>query len=892
MSSTTVAVDDATEAPGGKVGITRIGSDRHGTVLASAGIRGPDAISNHLNLVPANFRPVLSSDPILRGCFNRTLVDGKFLSGEGEPFFVRGVTYGAFRPDETGREYADDRLIERDFAQMAALGLNTVRIPHTVPPRSLLDVAAAHGLRVMVGLSAEQGAGYLIDGKLPGDFADRFRGKVRLCAGHPALLCVALGNEIMASQARWLGHRRIARYLQWLYAIVKEEDPQAIVTYVNYPTTEYLELPFLDLVSFNVYLETRSELQAYLARLQNVAGDRPLLLTELGLDSLRHGELAQAQALDWQIQATFEAGAAGAIVFSWTDEWFRAGCQVEDWAFGITDVDRNPKLAAHVVREAFKETPFASAVDRPRISVIVCTYNGARTLRRCLNALAALDYPSYEVIVVNDGSTDDTQAIAQDYPVRLINQSNKGLSAARNVGLAASDGDIVAYIDDDAFPHCYWLRYLAAGFGRSAHVGIGGPNLPPAGDGLVAECVAMAPGNPLHVLLSDEIAEHIPGCNMAYRKESLVAIGGFDTRFRAAGDDVDLCWRLQDRGWTIGFCPAAVVWHHRRNSIRAYWKQQYGYGRAEAQLEDKWPQRYNALGHIGWVGRIYSCGPGLANLRRQRIYHGVWGAAPFQTAHPPATNVALLLLAMPEWYLVVVLLALLTIGGVLWTPLLFAWPLFALAVAARIAEAGISAARASMAWKYTGFERLGRWFVTTFLSLSQPLARLVGRVRHGLTPWRWRAPVQSRLPRRISTAIWSERWREPDGWVRHARDAISREGTRVIDGGPYDRWDIEVPGGALAKARLLIAVEDQGAGTQYVRFGIWPKCSGAGLAIIAFLASIAGVAATSAEWTAAVVFAGIAALVIGRVAQEAGRALAVIERVIAGMANSSGVRAT
>jgi GT2 family glycosyltransferase len=892
MSSTTVAVDDATEAPGGKVGITRIGSDRHGTFLASTGIRGPDAISNHLNLVPANFRPVLSSDPVSRGCFNRTLVDGKFLSGEGEPFFVRGVTYGAFRPDETGREYADDRLIERDFAQMAALGLNTVRIPHTVPPRSLLDIAAMHGLRVMVGLSAEQGAGYLIDGELPGDFADRFRGKVRLCAGHPALLCVALGNEIMASQARWLGHRRIARYLRWLYAIVKEEDPQAIVTYVNYPTTEYLELPFLDLVSFNVYLETKSELQAYLARLQNVAGDRPLLLTELGLDSLRHGEQAQAQALDWQIQATFEAGAAGAIVFSWTDEWFRAGCQVEDWAFGITDVDRNPKPAAHVVRKAFNETPFASAVDWPRISVIVCTYNGARTLRRCLSALAALDYPSYEVIVVNDGSTDDTPAIAQDYPVRLINQSNKGLSAARNAGLAVSEGEIVAYIDDDAYPHRYWLHYLAAAFGRSAHVGIGGPNLPPDGDGFVAECVANAPGNPLHVLLSDEVAEHIPGCNMAYRREALVAIGGFDPRFRAAGDDVDICWRLQDRGWTIGFCPTAVVWHHRRNSIRAFWKQQYGYGKAEAQLEEKWPQRCNELGHIGWAGRIYGCGPELANLLRQRVYHGVWGTAPFQSMHSSGANFVLSLLAMPEWYLAILVLALLSAGGLMWKPLLLALPLLVLAVAARLAEAGIAAARASVMWRTRGRDRLGRWLVTSFLHLLQPLARLYGRIRHGLTPWRCRAPARARLPLRCSTAIWTECWREPEAWVRHMREAISRSGARVADGGPYDRWDLEVAGGTLGSARLLVAVEDHGAGRQYVRFGLWPKCTGTGLAVVAFLASVAGAAATSAAWIAAVVFAGAAALVIARVAQEAGRALTLFDNAVAGIAKAAGSRTT
>src|SRR5437899_12938750 len=124
-----------------------------------------------VKLAPEILPTVRAPDPALAPSFDRIAVDGKFLAADGETFFVRGVTYGAFAPDETGREYADDRLIERDFAQMAALGLNTVRIPHTVPPRSLLDIAAQHGLRVMVGLSAEQDAGYLIDGKMPGDFA-------------------------------------------------------------------------------------------------------------------------------------------------------------------------------------------------------------------------------------------------------------------------------------------------------------------------------------------------------------------------------------------------------------------------------------------------------------------------------------------------------------------------------------------------------------------------------------------------------------------------------------------------------------------------------------------------------------------------------------------------
>src|SRR5439155_961437 len=153
-----------------------------------------------------------------------------------------------------------------------------------------------------------------------------------------------------------------------------------------------------------------------------------------------------------------------------------------------------------------------------------------------------------------------------------------------------------------------WLTYLAATFLSTSHSAVGGPNIAPPGDGPIAECVARAPGGPVHVLLSDREAEHIPGCNMVFRKARLEAIGGFDPQFRTAGDDVDVCWRLQERGWTLGFSAAAVVWHHRRNSVRTYWKQQIGYGRAEAMLERKWPKKYNGSGHARWAGRIYGKG--------------------------------------------------------------------------------------------------------------------------------------------------------------------------------------------------------------------------------------------------------------------------------------------
>jgi beta-galactosidase/beta-glucuronidase len=198
----------------------------------------------------------------------RPRVAGKFLFQGDAKFYVKGVSYGAFRPDAAKREYQNAAQIDRDFDQMAAVGINTVRIPHTVPPVSLLDAAFHHGLRVMVGLSAEQYVGYLLDPqKKAPNVKTRIRQKVRRLKAHPALLCYSIGNEITAPVARMLGKKKVERYLRGLYGVVKAEDPSGIVTYVNYPSTEYLQLPFLDLVCFNVYLETVNRVRRYLARL-------------------------------------------------------------------------------------------------------------------------------------------------------------------------------------------------------------------------------------------------------------------------------------------------------------------------------------------------------------------------------------------------------------------------------------------------------------------------------------------------------------------------------------------------------------------------------------------------------------------------------------------------
>jgi GT2 family glycosyltransferase len=497
-----------------------------------------------------------------------------------------------------------------------------------------------------------------------------------------------------------------------------------------------------------------------------------------------------------------------------------------------------------------------------------------------LDGLLRLEYSNFEVVVVNDGSTDATAEIVDKYPVRLISTENRGLSSARNAGLEAATGEIVAYLDDDAYPDPHWLTYLAASFIHTTHAAVGGPNIPPAGDGPIADCVTNAPGGPVHVLLSDQEAEHIPGCNMAFRKAALQAIGGFDPQFRIAGDDVDICWRLQKQGWTVGFDPAAVVWHHRRNSVRAYWKQQLNYGKAEALLERKWPEKYNAAGHLTWLGRVYGNGHTCPLGKLGRIYYGVWGSAPFQSLYQPAVGTLRSFLLVPEWYLIVVTLGALSALGLFWRPLAYVVPLFVLAAVASLVQAALSAGQACFAsMPHSRVARLQLECLTAFLHLLQPLARLCGRLSCGLTPWRQGAPWLS-LPRLRTSAVWSERWQDPLVRLQCLETAMRKGGGVVVHGGEYDRWDLEVQGGLLGAARMLMAVEDHGAGTQFVRFRSWPRFSRVAVLLTLLFALLSADAVEDRAWSAAAVVGAITLLLTLRTLNESAGAQAVILRAI------------
>jgi cellulose synthase/poly-beta-1,6-N-acetylglucosamine synthase-like glycosyltransferase len=780
----------------------------------------------------------------------RPAVKGKFIFIGDEKFHIRGVTYGTFSPREDGGQFPPPEMVDKDFCLMRENNINCVRV-YTPPPRWLLDRALEHGLRVMVGLPWEQHVAFLENDGRAEKIELRLREEVRKLGRHPAILMYAVGNEIPPTIVRWYGRGRVEDFLKRLNRACKEEDPDGLVTYVNFPTTEYLKLDFFDVMSFNVYLEKKEVMEAYLARLQNMTNDRPLVMAEIGLDTRRNGVDKQAEVLDWQIRSVFAAGSAGIFIFSWTDEWYRGGREIDDWDFGLTARDRESKPALAVVSRNFSAAPFPGGdINWPRISVFVCSYNGSRTIRKTLAGLKNLNYPDYEIVVVNDGSTDRTPEIAGEFNVRVISTGNRGLSAARNEALKDEAADIVAYIDDDAYPDPDWLKYIAYTFLTTDVMAVGGPNLLPLESGIMENCVGNAPGGPTHVLLHDRVAEHIPGCNMAYRKAALKAIGGFDSQFRSAGDDVDVCWRIQEAGWTIGYHPAAFVWHNRRHELNTYWKQQVGYGKAEGLLEDKWPAKYNAVGHIPWSGRVYGAGLTVPLFKgRWRVYHGTWGSAPFQSLYEPAPGILFSLPLMPEWYILILFLGFLSFCGIFWAPLLVILPFFTVSVTATLLQAIFSSGRARFTIKNPSFtQKVMLYGITSFLHVAQPLARLRGRIAFGLTPFKCRGPVKFFIPRSQTRSVWQEQWQSPENILTGIKQTLLDGRIPYHHGGPYDNWDIEVRGGLLGAARFLMTVEEHGEGKQMLRFRISPNYKPGRNWISGVFIILAGFAAFDKAW--------------------------------------------
>ena len=724
-------------------------------------------------------------------------VRAKFFFEGDKKFFIKGVTYGPFAPDENGEYFGSPEGAARDLDLMVEAGVNLVRI-YYVPPRWFLDLCEKRHIRALISIPWAEHLEFLKDAKIRNEAKKAVREGVSKNAGHPAVFGYLVGNEIPSTMVRWLGARQVTEFVEQLIAIGRAADPRALFSYASYPPTEYLLPQNSDFVTFNVYLHRQDDFERYLARLQNLAEDKPLILGEFGMDTIRHAESEQAEMLRWHIESVVRGGLAGTIVYAWTDEWFRGGQEILDWSFGLVRRDRSPKPAWETVKSLFYgEGSMTSRVklrDYPKASVVVCSYNGAKTLDRCLTSLKEINYPSYEVILVDDGSTDNTQEIAASHNwVKNVRQENKGLSFARNVGAHASCGDVIVYTDSDCMADPDWLYYLMGTLLSGDYAGVGGPNISPPAENWVQACVSAAPGGPNHVLLTDVVAEHIPGCNMAFHRWAFDQVGGFDPEYRKAGDDVDFCWRLQQSGGVIAFSPAAIVWHYRRFTLQAFRKQQEGYGEAESMLRFQHLVFFGPTGTAKWKGQIYGAPRFTWLVNKPIIYHGVFGEGLFQSIYPTPQSEIAAYLSSIEW----LALTLFILGISVPLPFLRIVPYIMFGGTLLVALSYMIHARLE-----AKHDTIPARLLVAFLALAQPLVRGWARyftwLKFKRTPPAVIASVEKDFkPARGSITnlrFWSEDGHGRERLLQESIQALESEGWNYSLDTGWKNWDVQIYG--------------------------------------------------------------------------------------------------
>ena len=749
----------------------------------------------------------------------RVSVDGKFFRCGTEKFYLKGVSYGPFAPNAEDQPFANAEQTAKDFGLARELGANLLRVYH-VPPRWLLDLAAQHDLLLLIDIPWNKHLCFLDSAESRAAARAAVRNAVAACAHHPAVFAYSVANEIPPDIARWSGAAKVADFIDELVLEAKRVDPDCLCTFANYPPTEFLRPQALDFVCFNVYLHQPQPFKNYLARLQMLADSKPLVLGEFGIDSSREGEAAKCKMLAWQIELAFRGGLAGAMVFSFTDDWYRDGRQVPDWQMGLTSTARERKESFGVVQEMFRAAPHFPLANAQIVSIVVACYNGDRTLKACLESLGKLNYLDFEIILVDDGSTDTTPQLARQFPdVRYFRHAtNLGLSTARNTGIAAAEGEIIAFIDADCRADEDWLYYLVGDLVSSEFVAMGGPNLLPPEDSAVAAAVILSPGGPAHVMLSDREAEHIPGCNMAFYKSALNEIGGFDPLFKKAGDDVDLCWRLQQAGFKIGFSPAAFVWHYRRSNVGEYLKQQRGYGEAEALLVRKHPEYFNSFGDSVWRGRIYTPSKFGVLLRPAIIYRGVFGSAPFQTLYASEPALTLMLATTLEYHVLVTL--------PLWVLTVTFHYLLPVAIASVLVSAGVCVAAGAQASVPKSKRRWWSRPLVALLFFLQPIVRgwerYAGRLRLRLLAGTPRENLDSVALREGVDSLgevcyWSERRIERVDFVAQILEELDLRGWPNRSDIGWSEFDVEIYGNRWSHLQLTTVAEDHPRGRQLFR---------------------------------------------------------------------------
>ncbi|HVA80442.1 MAG TPA: glycosyltransferase, partial [Candidatus Binataceae bacterium] len=704
----------------------------------------------------------------------------KFFSRGGQKFFFK-----AMRLPEVGASL--------DFGQKLALRrrLEELKLAHTTglvvtqaQAQPMLDIAAQAGMVAMLELCVA-----------PTDLFDRRRWIATLSRvahtaaifrGHRALCAYLIDCPVSQDELRAAGLMKIRARLRKLIAEIKRRDAHAMIALKHRPETRALALLEEDFLYAELPALELGELRDFAVSLHNSAEARPIVI--------EFHEPSPGQ--DEAVATAFGAGAAGVVAPP------VPAAAARDW-LGIRMLratDLMPFLTLN------GSGPPGTA-RTPMVSIVICAYNAERTIRACLESLDRLAYPNFEVIVVDDGSCDRTAGIAMDFAqFRLIRQPNQGLGIARNVGASAARGEIIAYTDSDCVADPHWLTLMMRAMQDGGFDGCGGPNYPPHEDGCIEACVAASPGAPCQVLIGDNLAEHLAGCNMVFTRAALDRVGGFDPQFTAAGDDVDLCWRMLERGLRLGYCPAAFVWHFRRNTITAYYRQQRGYGHAEAMLYRRYPERFNALGQIKWSGTIPGFVRTLPGGGAPRV---LWAAprAGHQTISDPALRTLMYLPQTLEW----------TVG-------------WAIAAVASILL-GISAMPAlamlvlSLMWAlyYAWHAPLEKSHASFGARMLIAILAYTGPMRRTLTRWRMRLTMVERKPseraprqrpklnflrREFRLAYWNEQSITRDLLLERMMKLVARDGPRAVIDRGWNDYDLELRPNLWTRVEIKTADEE------------------------------------------------------------------------------------
>ena len=246
-----------------------------------------------------------------------------------------------------------------------------------------------------------------------------------------------------------------------------------------------------------------------------------------------------------------------------------------------------------------------AVIEYPPVSIIIPCLNEEKNIAECLDAVFNLDYPDFEVVVVDNGSTDATRKIAARYPVRIVIESKKGFGSIRNRGIHEAKSDYILYISADCLIMSDWLKCTFNAILNNEVAGVGGRQWALAVTPI--KTIMGAVGLPFPIIFRKKV-EHIPTPNALFRKNALLEIGGFDETL-ITGEDVDLNWRLQEAGYKLAYRPQTGVKHKVRETTRKFFKQHFNYGIGTAQLLKKY--RSKVLKHIylrGFLFTIYLLG--------------------------------------------------------------------------------------------------------------------------------------------------------------------------------------------------------------------------------------------------------------------------------------------